>query len=81
VVDARLAFIGVASVAVLEDATAAFGGIEPTANALADAGRAAGASLDPPDDIHATSAYRRHVAGVLGAEVLQRAADAARSAS
>jgi carbon-monoxide dehydrogenase medium subunit len=29
--------------------------------------------LDPPDDVHASAAYRRHVAGVLARDVLETA--------
>jgi CO/xanthine dehydrogenase FAD-binding subunit len=39
----------------------------------------AAAKLEPDSDIHASAAYRRHLAGVLAARVLQRAYDAARS--
>ena len=37
------------------------------------------AALSPPDDIHATAAYRRHVAGVLVRRGLLRALDDART--
>jgi CO/xanthine dehydrogenase FAD-binding subunit len=30
-------------------------------------------SLQPPDDVHATGGYRKHVAGVLAADVLATA--------
>jgi CO/xanthine dehydrogenase FAD-binding subunit len=36
-------------------------------------------SLEPQSDIHASSAYRRHLAGVLMTRVLQQAYEAARS--
>jgi CO/xanthine dehydrogenase FAD-binding subunit len=49
------------------------------ANVRAVAQQAA-ASLAPESDIHASAAYRRHLAGVLMARVLQQAYDAARSA-
>jgi carbon-monoxide dehydrogenase medium subunit len=37
----------------------------PDASALAEAGRALDADLEPPDDVHASSALRRHLARVL----------------
>ena len=39
----------------------------------------AAAALEPDSDIHASAAYRRHLAGVLMTRVLQQAYDAARS--
>jgi len=39
----------------------------------------AAAALEPDSDIHASTAYRRHLAGVLMTRVLQQAYDAARS--
>jgi CO/xanthine dehydrogenase FAD-binding subunit len=39
----------------------------------------AAAALEPESDIHASAAYRRHLAGVLVRRVLQQAYDAARS--
>jgi CO/xanthine dehydrogenase FAD-binding subunit len=39
----------------------------------------AAATLEPDSDIHASAAYRRHLAGVLAARMLQQAYDAARS--
>lgn len=47
-------------------------------NARAVAQEAA-ATLEPDSDIHASAAYRRHLAGVLAARVLLEAYDAARS--
>ena len=40
----------------------------------------AAAALEPDSDIHASAAYRRHLAGVLMTRVLQQAYDAARAA-
>jgi len=42
-------------------------------------GQAVAAALEPDSDIHASAAYRRHLAGVLAARVLLEAYDAARS--
>ena len=39
----------------------------------------AAAALEPESDIHASAAYRRHLAGVLSARMLLEAYDAARS--
>jgi carbon-monoxide dehydrogenase medium subunit len=41
---------------------------------LADAVEAVRRAIDPGDDIHATAAYRRHVAGVLTGRALRLAA-------
>jgi CO/xanthine dehydrogenase FAD-binding subunit len=38
----------------------------------------AAAALEPDSDIHASAAYRRHLAGVLLSRVLLQAYDAAR---
>src|SRR5205823_2361967 len=47
------------------------------ASADADAVRAAvqGASLDPPSDVHASAAYRRHLAEVLAVRAVNQAAE------
>ena len=42
------------------------------ANAIADAGQALHADLDPPGDVHASAALRRHLARVLLARGLSR---------
>jgi carbon-monoxide dehydrogenase medium subunit len=44
---------------------AALVGRRPDASALAEAGRALDADLEPPDDVHASPALRRHLARVL----------------
>jgi aerobic carbon-monoxide dehydrogenase medium subunit len=73
--DARLAFTGVASTPVrAATAEAVLVGAEPTPDAIAAAVDAARNELDPAADLHATAAYRRHVAGVLAARVLRDAA-------
>jgi carbon-monoxide dehydrogenase medium subunit len=48
-------------------------GATASAETWAAAAAAAAADLDPADDVHATGAYRRHVAGVLAARVLAAA--------
>jgi carbon-monoxide dehydrogenase medium subunit len=44
-----------------------------------EAGRIAQAALDPDSDIHASAAYRKHVAGVLTARALRQAAERAKN--
>lgn len=55
------------------DAERALVGGAPTPAAFAEAGRLAAAGVDPPDDIHATSTYRRRLAGVLTVRALTSA--------
>ncbi len=54
-------------------------GVAPTAAAIQAAAAAVDADIDPPTDIHATAAYRRHLARVLAGRVLGRAAARART--
>ena len=64
--EARLAFCGVGATPVRAlHAELAFGAPRPGADALAEAGRALDADLDPPGDVHATPKLRRHLARVL----------------
>ncbi len=71
---ARLAFGAVAGTPqpapVAEEALV---GASPGADTWAAAAAAATADLEPAGDVHATGAYRRHVAGVLAARVLATA--------
>jgi CO/xanthine dehydrogenase FAD-binding subunit len=53
-------------------------GARPTPEALAEIGRLAAADLRPDGDLHASSAYRQHVAGVLTRRALSRAVERAR---
>ncbi len=48
-------------------------GEPPTASAIAAAAAAAAHDVDPVSDVHASSAYRRHLAGVVVRRVLTRA--------
>jgi aerobic carbon-monoxide dehydrogenase medium subunit len=79
VTKAALALFGVGSTAVratdAEDALVAAG----AGAQLDDIGRLAAEGLDPPDDVHATGAYRREVAAVVAQRVLARAIEEARS--
>jgi carbon-monoxide dehydrogenase medium subunit len=72
---ARVACISVGPVPVAVDLTDALGGRPHDAADWAAAGALAGAAVDPEDDIHATAAYRRHLAGVLTARAARAAAD------
>ena len=63
---AALSFFGVASTAVrVAEAEAALIGQTPNDEAFGAAAAIVSNVLTPDDDIHATAAYRRHIAGVL----------------
>jgi CO/xanthine dehydrogenase FAD-binding subunit len=66
---------------VARDAARALIGVTPTPEAFEDVGRRAAAPLRPDGDLHASSEYRTHVAGVLTRRALARAAERARGAS
>jgi carbon-monoxide dehydrogenase medium subunit len=72
---ARVALLSVADRPVLaEQVRRALEGQPPTAEAIGAAAAAAAAcDVDPPGDIHASSAYRRHLAAVLMRRVLESA--------
>jgi CO/xanthine dehydrogenase FAD-binding subunit len=71
---ARIALFGVAPSAVrARKVETALQGQKPDADVLRDAAALLGESLDPPSDIHASSAYRRRVAAVLTVRALERA--------
>jgi aerobic carbon-monoxide dehydrogenase medium subunit len=66
ITDAALAFFGVASTARrVPVAEGTLVGSPPTAETFAAAARIVSSELEPPRDIHATTAYRKHLAGVL----------------
>jgi carbon-monoxide dehydrogenase medium subunit len=71
---ARAALISVGPVPVPVDLTDALGGRPHDDADWAAAGRLAAAATDPEDDIHASAAYRRHLAGVLTARAARAAA-------
>jgi carbon-monoxide dehydrogenase medium subunit len=50
-------------------------GVAPTEEAIRAAAEAVDADIDPDTDIHATAAYRRHLARVLARRVLGRAVE------
>ena len=72
---ARIALFSVADRPVLaEHARQALVGEQPTPDTIRGAADAAAAQdIDPPGDIHASSAYRRHLAAVMTRRVLERA--------
>ena len=79
---ARLVLAGVDATPVRATAAeAALTGAAPSAAAFADAASIATAELEPHGDLHASSAYRRHVAGVLVVRALERAVGRATEAA
>jgi CO/xanthine dehydrogenase FAD-binding subunit len=73
-VAARVALLGADRVAVAFDVDAAVLGEAPFDDGRArDVSRELADRLDPPEDVHASSDYRRHVAGVLVERVLLEA--------
>jgi carbon-monoxide dehydrogenase medium subunit len=81
ITDARVALIGVAGVPLRRpEAEQALAGSTGDGETVAQAAAAA-AQLDPPSDLHGSSAYRRHVARILTARVLEQAIARANGAS
>jgi len=79
VAEARIVCFGVAPrPARARDAERSLVGDAPSASAFAEAGRLASAGVHPEDDIHASRAYRKRLAGVLTMRAL---ADAAKHAA
>jgi carbon-monoxide dehydrogenase medium subunit len=58
----------------IKDAEALLTGRGLTEALIVEAGRAVSAAVDPPDDIHASAAYRRALVGTLTERALTRAA-------
>ncbi len=52
-------------------------GVKPTPETFADVGRRVSESVRPDSDLHASSEYRKHLAGVLTRRALARAAERA----
>jgi CO/xanthine dehydrogenase FAD-binding subunit len=74
-----IALIGVGPAPVVARAAARrLVGSRPTMEVLQDVGRLAAADLSPDGDLHASSQYRRHVAGVLTRRALARAVERVR---
>jgi carbon-monoxide dehydrogenase medium subunit len=76
---AALGYLGAGSTPLRAAAAeAVLAGAEPTADAFAEAAARAESELQPLDDIHASAAYRRRVAGVLTRRALAIAVRRAR---
>jgi CO/xanthine dehydrogenase FAD-binding subunit len=76
---ASLAVIGVDGVPVrVVDAERLLIGVPLSAESMAAAAESVRRTLDPHDDIHATAAYRRHLAGIITVRALTRAGERAR---
>jgi carbon-monoxide dehydrogenase medium subunit len=72
--DARIVLIGVAQTALRRpEAERQLIGSSADAASVAAAAAAAAADLEPSSDLHGTSAYRRHVAGVMVCRALEAA--------
>jgi aerobic carbon-monoxide dehydrogenase medium subunit len=56
-------------------------GVRPTPAAFEEVARRVSASVEPDSDLHASSEYRRHLAGVLTRRALARAAERAAGAA
>ncbi|MBX6376974.1 MAG: xanthine dehydrogenase family protein subunit M [Clostridia bacterium] len=80
IADARLAFIGVGPTPVrARAAEQLLVGERPSPEVYAAAAEAAVADLEPESDLHATGAYRKHVARVLARRALTTAAERCRT--
>lgn len=81
--EARLGFLSVGDGPVLAPhAAAVLVGEAPTPEAIAAAAHAAATEdIDPPEDIHASAAYRRQLAGVLARRALTQAVQRAGAAA
>jgi CO/xanthine dehydrogenase FAD-binding subunit len=81
VASARISLVGVGGTPVRAiDAERAIVGDRLTADRMLDAAEASRAAVDPPTSVHASSAYRRHLVGVLVERTLRLAGDRARAA-
>jgi carbon-monoxide dehydrogenase medium subunit len=74
---ARVACISVGPTPVVLDLADEVAGGPPATADWGAAGRRAADSVDPDGDIHATAAYRKHLAGVLAERALRAAAEEA----
>src|SRR5437773_4608783 len=66
---------------VAREAARALVGVRPVPAAFEEAGRRVAAGVTPDGDLHASSEYRQHLAGVLTRRALARAAERATGAS
>ena len=77
-----LALTGVGRTPVVaREAARALVGVKPTAEAVDDVGRRVADAVRPDSDLHASSEYRKHLAGVLTRRALARAAERVAGAS
>ena len=77
-----LALTGVGQTPIVaREAARALVGVKPTAAAVDDVGRRVADAVRPDGDLHASSEYRQHLAGVLTRRALARAAERATGAS
>lgn len=82
IAEARLVLTGVGSTPVrATEAETVLAGAEPADDLFAEAAAQAAKGLEPPSDVHATSAYRRHVAEVLIRRSLKTASERAMEAA
>ena len=82
VADSKLVYFAIGEGPVLAtSASEVLQGIVPTEEAIRAAAEAVVADIDPDTDIHATAAYRRHLARVLARRVLGRAIERANMAA
>jgi carbon-monoxide dehydrogenase medium subunit len=78
IADSKLVYFAIGEGPVLAtSASEVLQGVAPTEEAIRAAAEAVNADIDPDTDIHATAAYRRHLARVLARRVLGRAVDRA----
>jgi CO/xanthine dehydrogenase FAD-binding subunit len=79
--EAKLALTGVGDRPIrAREAETRLAGESLTPSVLAEAADAVRRAIDPGNDIHATAAYRRHVAGVLTGRAIRVAAARAKAA-
>lgn len=82
IADAAVSFFGVGPTPVRATAAeTALRGAEPTPETFREAAEQVRRELEPASDLHASGAYRRHVAGVVARDALATATDRARSAA
>lgn len=82
IAEARIVLAGVSDAPLRAlDAEAALAGTALTDEVLAEAAERTAGSLSPPSDVHGSSAYRRHVAGVLIRRAVRAATQRAEEAA
>lgn len=82
IAEARVALTGVSDTPVrTREAEQMLAGADPTDETWSEAAQKASTALSPPSDVHGSSAYRRHIAGVLIHRTLASAADRAKEAA